>query len=98
MPLQAPVVRRPPEHPSGASRGTCRGEPLSSAGRAGVSRMNRWIALALVAVLVAVIAVIAFSGRERPYDPAFDTTVADPAYRADGPVVLFDEAHRNTHT
>jgi hypothetical protein len=31
-------------------------------------------------------------------DPTFDTRVARPAYGADGPRVLFDEAHRNFHT
>ena len=36
--------------------------------------------------------------RERLYDPKFDTRVAEPAYRKDRPQVLYDEAHRNTHT
>lgn len=31
-------------------------------------------------------------------DNGFDTKVADPAYRANGPRVLFDEAHHNMHT
>ncbi len=31
-------------------------------------------------------------------DPNFDTRVARPAYREDGPKVLFDEAHLNFHT
>ena len=30
-------------------------------------------------------------------DRAFDTSVPRPAYTADGPLVLFDEAHRNIH-
>ncbi|HKE55936.1 MAG TPA: hypothetical protein VKB46_04520 [Pyrinomonadaceae bacterium] len=31
-------------------------------------------------------------------DPNFDTKVANPAYKKDGPKVLFDEAHNNFHT
>ena len=31
-------------------------------------------------------------------DPEFDTSVARPAYKADGPRVMFDEAHHNFHT
>lgn len=30
-------------------------------------------------------------------DRSFNTAVANPAYAADGPTVLFDEAHRNIH-
>jgi hypothetical protein len=33
-----------------------------------------------------------------PFDPDFDTAVAVPAYGAEPPRVLFDEAHRNYHT
>ena len=31
-------------------------------------------------------------------DPEFDTSVAHPAYKKDGPRVMFDEAHHNFHT
>ncbi|HET6973619.1 MAG TPA: hypothetical protein VFH96_06305 [Pyrinomonadaceae bacterium] len=31
-------------------------------------------------------------------DPEFDTSVAKPAYKKDGPRVMFDEAHHNFHT
>jgi hypothetical protein len=31
-------------------------------------------------------------------DPGFDAKVANPAYKKDGPRVLFDEAHNNFHT
>jgi hypothetical protein len=31
-------------------------------------------------------------------DPEFDTSVANPAYKKDGPRVMFDEAHHNFHT
>src|ERR1051325_6086952 len=30
-------------------------------------------------------------------DPEFDTSVARPAYKDDGPRVMFDEAHHNFH-
>lgn len=57
-----------------------------------------------IAVLIAVdsfvmIAVVAFvmTKADRQYDADFDTTVAVPAYASNGPVVLFDEGHENTH-
>src|SRR4026209_2026157 len=31
-------------------------------------------------------------------DPEFDTSVVNPAYKKDGPRVMFDEAHHNFHT
>jgi hypothetical protein len=31
-------------------------------------------------------------------DPEFDVSVANPAYKKDGPRVMFDEAHHNFHT
>lgn len=31
-------------------------------------------------------------------DPEFDTSVENPAYKKDGPRVIFDEAHHNFHT
>jgi hypothetical protein len=33
-----------------------------------------------------------------PYDRAFETRVEDPAYPGGGPVVVYDEGHRNIHT
>jgi hypothetical protein len=53
------------------------------------------IALILVGITVAVLFVI---NREREYDPDFDAGMADPAYRGDGPIVLYDEGHLNTHS
>ncbi len=53
------------------------------------------IAVVLVAAGVAGFFVL---NREQPYDRTFDTRVADPAYRTNGPEVLFDEGHLNTHT
>ena len=37
------------------------------------------------------------SAQQAP-DPEFDTTVENPAYKKDGPRVMFDEAHHNFHT
>src|SRR5215216_7022482 len=31
-------------------------------------------------------------------DPEFDTSIENPAYKKDGPRVMFDEAHHNFHT
>jgi hypothetical protein len=66
-----------------------------------MSRRRRvWIAgaTALVALVAAVGVRFFLSNRERPYDRSFDASVAEPAYTADGPVVLYDEGHFNTHT
>jgi hypothetical protein len=52
-------------------------------------------AVVLIAIGVAAFVVV---GRDASYDRSFDTRVARPAYAANGPVVLFDEGHRNTHT
>ncbi|HSJ65516.1 MAG TPA: DUF4350 domain-containing protein [Gemmatimonadaceae bacterium] len=61
--------------------------------------MTRRFALGAVAVLlVAAAAALLIASRDRSYDRAFDARVTDPAYRVDGPVVLYDESHRNTHT
>lgn len=53
------------------------------------------LAIALVALIVVALVVL---NRQREYDPAFDARIADPAYRAGGPVVLYDEGHLNMHT
>ncbi len=52
------------------------------------------------AILVVVLAgtILLFSNRERSYDRAFETRVTDPAYLAEGPLVVYDEGHRNVHT
>ena len=34
----------------------------------------------------------------QPYDRAFNIRVAHPVYRNNGPVILYDEGHLNTHT
>src|SRR6516164_586934 len=63
----------------------------------GSRRRNVWAA---VIVSILVIGVVAFylANRERPYDPNFDTRVAEPAFQTDHPRAFFDEAHRNRHT
>ncbi|HEX5889978.1 MAG TPA: hypothetical protein VFY61_14815, partial [Pyrinomonadaceae bacterium] len=35
---------------------------------------------------------------QQAFDPEFDTSVANPAYKKEGPRVMFDEAHHNFHT
>lgn len=58
-----------------------------------------WAAgLSLVLIAGGGAAAVYFLNREpRAYDPSFDATVAAPAYREQGPVVVFDEGHRNAH-
>lgn len=50
--------------------------------------------------LVAAIAIHADSAaaQSQTSDPNFDTSVEEPAYAANGPVVVIDEAHANFHT
>jgi hypothetical protein len=45
-----------------------------------------------------VAAVVLLRNREQPYDRSFDSRVTNPAYRGNGPVVLYDEGHNNAHT
>lgn len=51
----------------------------------------------VLAVILAGTGVFFYLNRERPYDPSFDTSVSKPAYEGQGPVVLYDEGHLNTH-
>ncbi len=63
-------------------------------------RLTRKGVIGTVAALIVVsIAgfLVAFN-RQRPYDPAYDARVMNPAYRAGGPIVLYDEGHLNSHT
>lgn len=46
-----------------------------------------------VVLFLAVVAVA-----QQQADPEFDTSVESPAYKKDGPRVMFDEAHHNFHT
>jgi hypothetical protein len=56
-------------------------------------------AIIAVSILVLIAAAVYFLlNRESTYDRSFDTRVATPAYRDSGPVVLYDEGHRNTHS
>ena len=63
--------------------------------------MNRklaWIAAAGAAGFLLAGALTFWLTRDRGYDPAFSTAVAEPAYRRGGPVVLFDEGHNNAYS
>lgn len=71
--------------------GRSRKGQLASIGRRGVIG-------AALSVAVLAVALILYLNRQRQYDPSFDTQVADPAYRADGPTVMFDEGHLNVHS
>jgi hypothetical protein len=52
--------------------------------------------VAFTCLLIAVLSVAGFA-QQLP-DPEFDTSVENPAYKKDGPRILFDEAHHNFHT
>lgn len=64
-------------------------------------RTSHKVLLSSLGAVLAVAAGLAFfvlGRREQPYERGFDTSVATPAYPEGGPVVLYDEGHRNTHT
>ena len=63
-------------------------------------RMTRKRAIGAGVLFIAAVAsaVLFLANRDPSYDRAFDARVTDPTYRANGPVVLFDEGHLNTHT
>lgn len=54
---------------------------------------------AILCLLLSVLSVssVAVLGQQLP-DPEFNTSVENPAYKKDGPRILFDEAHHNFHT
>ena len=52
--------------------------------------------VAITCVLLAVLSVAAQA--QQMGDPEFNTTVENPAYKQNGPRVMFDEAHHNFHT
>jgi len=55
--------------------------------------MKRYLVTFCLAILAAVPSLA-----QQVADPNFDTKVAHPAYKKNGPKVLFDEAHNNFHT
>jgi hypothetical protein len=57
----------------------------------------RKILIGVVIVVALLVAGFFFLNRQSSYDRSFDTDVATPAYRENGPVVLYDEGHRNAH-
>ena len=52
-----------------------------------------------VAITCALLLVLSVSAQSQQMaDDEFNTTVANPAYKQNGPRVMFDEAHHNFHT
>lgn len=51
-----------------------------------------------VAIFALVLCLAPVTVAQQMADPEFDTSVANPAYKKDGPRVMFDEAHHNFHT
>ena len=54
--------------------------------------MKILLAICVVLFLAAVV------GAQQQADPEFNTSVENPAYKKEGPRVMFDEAHHNFHT
>jgi len=57
--------------------------------------MKRFVIFLLLVVAASTLSI---SLAQQVADPNFDTKVANPAYKKNGPKVLFDEAHNNFHT
>lgn len=55
-----------------------------------IHRLHRFV------LIICVVCVPAFA-QQRP-DPEFNTSIENPAYKREGPRVMFDEAHHNFHT
>lgn len=64
----------------------------------GLNRKKVVVVTASTFIVAAVVLFFLLANRDQPYDRAFDSQVGDPAYRTNGPIVLFDEGHLNTHT
>src|SRR5688572_32337137 len=52
----------------------------------------------LLVIICALLLLIPTVMAQQAFDPEFNTSVENPAYKKDGPRVLFDEAHHNFHT
>ena len=64
----------------------------------GLNRRGVIVGTAITVIVAGVVLLFLLMNHDPQYDRAFDSHVTDPAYRTDGPIVLFDEGHLNTHT
>jgi hypothetical protein len=60
--------------------------------------LSRLVGILISCCIALAFAVYSGSRAQQVADPNFNTSVAHPAYRKNGPKVLFDEAHNNFHT
>jgi hypothetical protein len=60
--------------------------------------VKRLVVFATVVVAAIVAGLLLLLTGDQPYDRSFDTSVNEPAYRGQGPVVLYDEGHLNSHS
>ena len=52
----------------------------------------------ILCVLALVVSLASVAVAQQMPDPEFDTSIENPAYKREGPRVMFDEAHHNFHT
>lgn len=52
----------------------------------------------LLVTICALLLLTSTATAQQAFDPEFNTSVENPAYKKDGPRVMFDEAHHNFHT
>ena len=52
----------------------------------------------MLCIFAVVVSLASVAMAQQMPDPEFDTSVENPAYKREGPRVMFDEAHHNFHT
>src|SRR5918997_2046303 len=52
----------------------------------------------IICVICVICVLCGWSFAQQQPDPEFNASVANPAYKKEGPRVMFDEAHHNFHT
>jgi len=60
--------------------------------------MRIWGIVVALAAVAGLVGGVYWMTLKPPYDPDFDAGVTTPAYRVNGPIVLFDEGHHNAHS
>src|SRR5689334_7138606 len=63
-----------------------------------MTRMTRINPFLILCTLALVMSWAAVAVAQQMPDPEFNTSVENPAYKREGPRVMFDEAHHNFHT
>jgi hypothetical protein len=52
----------------------------------------------IITIIILLVCLASAAAAQQQADPEFNTSIANPAYKKEGPRVMFDEAHHNFHT